>query len=337
MIRMNRIITSLLALLLLFGCGCKNKSQYADMPKELAELCRSIDRHPKRAELYYQRADYYYYHQNVEKGIADMQTAIRLQPDSSKYYVKLSDLYFAQRETDLAEEMLQTAIRKDPNNNEARLKLAELYFHLRMMEQCNTTIDEAVELQPFNPKAYLIKAFMRKEERDTADYLRLLQLVIDQDPKEVKAFLELGYFYQKHNNPLAVSYYQNALQVDPQNVEIRYNLAKMYQDMGQIEEAEQEYKTVLEIDPKNVPALNNLGYLYLDDSLARYDEAAKLFTRAIEANPNLVYAVCNRGVAYEYLGEYDKARKDYQEALRLETNFEQAIAGLNRLDKLQSR
>ena len=107
--------------------------------------------------------------------------------------------------------------------------------------------------------------------------------------------------------------------------------------MGKTEEAEQEYKTVTEIDPKNIPALNNLGYLYLDEDIARYDEAAKLFSQAIEANPNFVYSVCNRGVAYEYLGEYDKARKDYQTALKLERNFEPAIAGLNRLDKFQNR
>lgn len=334
---MKRIITCLLALLLIFGYSCQNKNRYADLPSELAKLCKEIDRHPKRSELYYQRADYYYYHQEVEKGIADMQTAIRLQPDSSKYYVKLSDLYFAQRETDLAEEMLQTAIKKQPDNNEARLKLAELYYHLRMLDECGKTIDEAVALQPFNPKAYLIQAFMMKDQRDTANYLRLLQLVIDQDPKEIKAFLELGYFYQQLNNPLAINYYQNALNVDPNNVEIRYNLGKMYQDMGKTEEAEQEYKTVIEIDPKNIPALNNLGYLYLDENIARYDEAAKLFSQAIEANPNFVYSVCNRGVAYEYLGEYNKARKDYQTALKLERNFEPAIAGLNRLDKLQNR
>ena len=334
---MKRPLIILLLCTLMAFTGCHSDKKYAALPSELAGLCKEIDKHPKRAELYYQRADYYYYHQDVEKGVADMQTAIRLQPDSSKYYVKLSDLYFAQRETDLAEEMLQTAIRKQPDNNEARLKLAELYYHLRMMDQCGKTLDEAVALQPYNPKAYLIQAFMMKDQRDTANYLRLLQLVIDQDPKEIKAFLELGYFYQQHNNPLAISYYQNALNVDPNNVEIRYNLGKMYQDMGQLEEAEQEYKTVIEIDPENIPALNNLGYLYLDEEIARYEEAADLFTQAIEANPNFVYSVCNRGVAYEYLGEYDKARRDYQTALKLERNFEPAISGLNRLDKLQKR
>lgn len=246
----------------------------------------------------------------------------------------LSDLYFAKLETDLTEEMLQKAIEKDPKSNEARLKLAELYYLQRLYAQCSETLDEAVKLQRYNPRAYLIKAFMLKEQQDTTGYLRMLQLVIDQDPKEVKAYQELGSYYQQKLDPIAASYYQNALNVDPDNVEIHYNLGKLYQDLGQTQEAEQEYKTALRIDEKHIPSLNNLGYLYLDDP-NHYEDAVKLFTRAIQENPDFVYSVCNRGVAYEYLKQYDKARKDYEKALTLKTNFEPALKGLNRLDKLQ--
>jgi len=315
-------------------CGCHPEKKYKDLPEELAALCVNIDKHPKDAEGYYQRADYYYFHKNIEKGIEDMQHAINLQPDSSKYYVKLSDLYFAQLETDLAEEMLLKALQKAPSNNEARLKLAELYFHQRMFNECDKTIQAALDDQRYNPKAYLIKAFMLKELRDTTNYLRMLQMVIDQDPKEVKAYLELGYFYQQQMNPMAIDYYTNALNVDPNNVEIRYNLAKMYQDLGRRDEAIQEYKTAIGIDPTHVPSLNNLGYLYLDDN-TKYEEAAQLFTQAIQANPDFVYSYCNRGVAYEYLGEYEKARADYKKALTIKTNFEPAIKGLNRIDEKQ--
>jgi tetratricopeptide (TPR) repeat protein len=305
------------------------------LPPELAELCINIDKHPKKAENYYKRANYYYLREDIDKGIADMQTAIKLQPDSSKYYVMLSDLYFAQHETDLTEEMLLKAISKDEDNNEARLKLAELQFHTRQFEDCEKTIDAAVERQPHNPKAYLIKAFMLKDMQDTVGYLRMLQLVIDQDPTEVKAYLELGYFYQMKNDPIAISYYQNGLKVDPNNVELHYNLGKMFQDMDKLEEAEQEYKTAIAIDSTHIPSLNNLGYLYLDDNIKKYDEAVQLFTQVLQINPKFVYALCNRGVAYEYMGNYVAARKDYEETLKLSTNFEPAIKGLNRLDKLQ--
>jgi len=176
---------------------------------------------------------------------------------------------------------------------------------------------------------------MLKDLKDTVGYLRMLQLVIDQDPNEVKAYSELGYFYQQQNDPIAISYYQNGLKVDPKNVELHYNLGKMFQDMDKFEEAEQEYKTAIGIDSSHIPSLNNLGYLYLDDNFKKYDEAVKLFTQVLQVNPQFVYAVCNRGVAYEYLGNYVAARKDYEEALKLSTNFEPAIKGLNRLDKLQ--
>lgn len=332
---MKKIIIGILALFLICGYGCRDKNKYADLPPELAELCINIDKHPKKAENYYNRANYYYLHKDIDKGIADMQTAIKLQPDSSKYYVMLSDLYFAQHETDLTEEMLLKAISTDEDNNEARLKLAELQFHTRQFEDCEKTIDEAVQRQPHNPKAYLIKAFMLKDMQDTVGYLRMLQLVIDQDPRETKAYLELGYFYQQKNDPIAISYYQNGLKVDPNNVELHYNLGKMFQDMDKLEEAEQEYKTAISIDSTHIPSLNNLGYLYLDDNVKKYEEAVELFTRVLQINPQFVYAVCNRGVAYEYMGNYVAARKDYEEALKLSTNFEPAILGLNRLDKHQ--
>lgn len=332
---MKKIIPCLLALLLVFSHGCIDKKKYANLPPELAELSINIDKHPKNAENYYKRANYYYLNKEIDKGIADMQTAIKLQPDSSKYYVMLSDLYFAKHETDLTEEALLKAISKDEDNNEARLKLAELQFYTRQYDDCGKTIDEAVQRQPHNPKAYLIKAFMLKDLKDTVGYLRMLQLVIDQDSREVKAYSELGYFYQQQNDPLAISYYQNGLKVDPNNVDLHYNLGKMFQDMDKLEEAEQEYKTAIAIDSAHIPSLNNLGYLYLDDNVKKYNEAVDLFTQVLQINPQFVYAVCNRGVAYEYLGNYVAARKDYEEALKLSTNFEPAIKGLNRLDKLQ--
>ena len=66
----NRIVLLLLCALVTF-CGCHNNKKYADLPEELATLCKNIDKHPKNSELYYQRANYYYLHKDVEKGIED--------------------------------------------------------------------------------------------------------------------------------------------------------------------------------------------------------------------------------------------------------------------------
>ncbi|MEG2070083.1 MAG: tetratricopeptide repeat protein [Bacteroidales bacterium] len=331
---MKRYWIILGAILLLSFSACKNNDKkYEGLGQELVKLCKEIDKNPKDAELYYQRATYYYEKGFIEKAMEDISTCIKLNDTKSKYYILLSDVYFAQKETDLTEEMLQKAIEKDPKNNEARLKLAELYFHLRMFKECNTILDEAIKNQTHNPKAHLIRAFCLKEQQDTVGALRMLQLVIDQDPTQVRAFLELGYYYQNKLDPIAISYYQNALNIDPNNVEINYNLAKLYQDLGEIEKAIEQYKILLAINPNNIAALNNLGYIYLVDK-DQYEEAISIFTKAIEKDSLFVNAICNRGVAFENLKQYENARQDYLYANSIDETFEPAILGLNRLDKI---
>ena len=333
---MKRVLYLMSIAFFLFSCSTNKDKDYSSLPPELATLTKKIDESPKDAELYYLRAQYYYNQKQIDEAQKDILQSIKLDPKQSKYYVTLSDVYFAQRKTDDTEEMLEKAISMDPKNNEARLKLAELYFHLKMYDFCNKTLDEALKLQNHNPKAHLIRAFSLKDQGDTVGAIRMLQLAIDQNPKEVKAFLELGYIFQQKNDPLAISYYKNALDVEPKNTEIRYNMAMMLQEMGQYEAAVEEYKNIIAIDPNHKAALHNIGYIYLIYE-QKYEEAVAFFTKAIEVDPEFVNAVCNRALAFEELEQYENARQDYLYSRQLSENFEPAIQGLNRLDKIQKR
>jgi len=333
--KFSKLVFALSLILLVVCISCKtDKDKYKDLPKALAELNLKIDDDPKNDNLYFQRAQYYLANGFIEEGFKDASMAIKLDPKKSPYHVLLSDFYFAKKETDLAEESLQKAIQLDGSNNEARLKLAELYYHLGMLVECNATLDETLKLKPFNPTAHLIRAFCLKEANDTIGMLRMLQLVIDQNPKEKKAFLELGYFYQERLDPLAIQYYQNALSIDPKDKEINYNLAKLYQDLGDLEAAIQQYNTILTFDPQNVLSFNNIGFINLY-FLDKYDEAIAYFTKAIDIDSTFINAVCNRGVAFELNKNYTNARKDFNSCIKLDPNFEPAIKGLNRLDKIK--
>ena len=50
-----------------------------------------------------------------------------------------------------------------------------------------------------------------------------------------------------------------AVSLDPDNVDIRYNLALAYEVAGKKDEAKLEYEKVLELDPNHKEASNNLG------------------------------------------------------------------------------
>jgi tetratricopeptide (TPR) repeat protein len=317
----------------LFCClSCKSK-KYDHLPPPLAELCRNIDKSPKNSDLYQERAEYYYRNKKIDEALADILHAIKLNDKKSTYYVTLADIYFAKKETDLVEEMLNKAIVMD-DNNEAYLKLAELYLYQYMYEECNETLEKAIRLQNHNPKAFLTKAMMLAETGDTAGYLRMLQLVIDQNPKEVIAFSALGEFFQAKLDPLAISYFKNALELTPNNKVLNYNLGKLFQDLGELEMAKEQYKNLIAIDPNSYPAYNSLGYIALvfEDN---YEDAVRYFSNAIEINPDYDQAWCNRGIAYEYLQEWQNARADFLQCLEINSNNDNAIVELNRLDAMK--
>jgi tetratricopeptide (TPR) repeat protein len=323
-------LSILTALICCFSC---RSNKYENLPAPLAELCRKIDKNPKNSDLYQQRAEYYYRNNKIDDAQADILHAIKLNDTKSSYYVTLADVYLAKSETDLVEEMLKKAIAID-NYNEAYLKLAELYLYQYMYRECEETLEKAIQLQNHNPKAFLTKAILLKETGDTIGYIRMMQLVIDQNPKEVLAYQSLAEHFQEKLNPLAISYYKNALEIKPNDKILNYNLGILYQDLGELELAKEQYRNLIAIDSNSYPAYNNLGYIALvvEDS---YEEAVRYFSKAVELNPKYDQAWCNRGIAYYYLQDWQKARADFLQSLKINPDNEAAINELNRLDKMK--
>lgn len=329
----------------LIGCclfsSCKHKKDDSEptvVVDSLAYFSDQIKAHPKDAELYFQRAQYQYNHQFVQEAYGDILKAVKLNESCAKYYVLFADIDYARKDFDGSEENLQKALSLEPENNEVRLKLAELFYYRAektpsFYDECLKLLAEAREKQPHNPKAYLIEAMCYKEKGDTATYLHRLQVAIDQDPSEIKGHLELGYFYQKHLDPIGIDHYQNALRIDPGNAEINYNLGLFYRDLGRIDEAKEQFQHMLAVVPSGTYAANACYQLgYFDMQEGNYKEAAEYFSHAIEMDANFVDAYAARGEAYENLEQYDKARADYNQALRLKDNFDPAIIGLNSID-----
>ncbi len=327
------------------GCclfSCK-KGKDSDGEKttvdSLAYFTEQIKAHPKDAVWYYKRAKFQFEHNFVQEAYGDILKCVKLDDAKASYYVLFADIDYARQDFDGSEEHLQKALQLEPDNNEVRLKLAELFYYRAraipaLYDEALKLLEEARTQQPHNPKAYLIEAMCYKEKGDTTQYLHRLQMVIDQDPQEVKAHLELGYFYQKHLDPLGIDHYQNALRVDPANAEINYNLGLFYRDLGRSEEAKEQFQHLVSILHSGEYVANayyQLGYFAMQGE--DYKEAVAMFTKAIETDPQFVDAYAARGESYENLAQFDQARADYNRALQLVDNFEPAIQGLNSIDK----
>jgi lipoprotein NlpI len=124
------------------------------------------------------------------------------------------------------------------------------------------------------------------------------------------------------------------LEITPNDKILNYNLGKLYQDLREYDLAKEQYEKLIAIDPNSYPAYNSLGYIALnfeDD----YEKAVQYFTKVIEIDSLCDMAWCNRGIAYEYLEAWDRARADFLQCRKINPNNKGAITELNRLDAMK--
>ncbi|MEE4178046.1 MAG: tetratricopeptide repeat protein [Bacteroides sp.] len=334
------VMVGILYALALTSCGSGNNGEKGsgdpDSMSGLARVTQQIIADSNNADLYFKRAELYIQEKKIDPAFRDLNRAITLNPEDARFFVALSDIYLMQGKIASCKESLEKAISLDVNNKDAYLKLAELNLMLKNYEETFENLKKAIEIDALNPVAYFISAYAFLELEDTARAIENFQKAADQDQHYYDAYIYLGNIFAARKQKLAVDYYNNALNIDPQSIEAHYNLALFYQETEQIDEAEALYDRLLKIDPGYIYALYNLGYInlvYKKD----FERAVQYFTETIGQDQDYYEAYYNRGYAYELMGNYNEARWDYQKTLELRTNYPRAIEGLNRLDGIQLR
>jgi tetratricopeptide (TPR) repeat protein len=110
--------------------------------------------------------------------------------------------------------------------------------------------------------------------------------------------------------------YRQALDLDPWLGIAYTNLGNIRFRRQDTDAAEQFYRRALEIDPRQPEAQYNLGYVMLERG--QPDLSIPLFLGAIEADPKFSDAYFNLAMAYEQIGETQKARPHWKTYVALE-------------------
>lgn len=295
-------------------------------------LTEQIKQNPQQADLFFHRASLYMKNGNSGSALSDMLATVAIDSTKPEYFLQLGDVYFSKLFIAQAISSFEKCISLDSKNISAELKLAELFLYLKRYNYCLQHADNALRIDRTNAKAYFIKGFMFKESGDTARAISSFQTAVEQKPEYFDAFLQLGNLYAQQKNPLALQYYNKALQLRRNNTEALYGVAMYYQDNDFVDSAEALYQKILGAEPDYKEALFNLGYInliYKDD----FSKALDYFSAAARLDTNDLRAIYNRGLCFEKLKKNDLAENDYRHALRIFPDYELAKEGLKRLGK----
>lgn len=110
------------------------------------------------------------------------------------------------------------------------------------------------------------------------------------------------------------------------DVEVYYNLAFNYVELGDFDSAKEMFKKCIMLEPENPYAHKDLGVLYL--KMNCYDWAVEEMLDAISIEPNVAEFHYSLGVSYMMLSRIEEAKASLLKAVELEPNDPDALAYL---------
>ncbi len=134
--------------------------------------------------------------------------------------------------------------------------------------------------------------------------------------------------YRLREYDRAKIYYENALQIDPNDAVSWNHLGNMYAFEGNQEMAMKSFDRAIEIESTNAYAWNNKGAIY--QSLRMYEDALISFDKSITYDPQGFDAHINKARLLAKLGHSNEAVPEFQTAWEINPASEDARQGIQK-------
>ncbi len=296
---------------------------------EIEKWSKAIEKDPQNAELYYNRGMVYKAMQKDTLAIMDFQKSTQLDSTVAKYFSAVGDLMFEHKDVSGSVVWFEKALALNPNDEKAHLKMAKLFLFIEEYPKAFIEINTVLRVNVYNAEAYFLKGMCYKSMQDTNRAISSFQTAVQNDPKYVDAYMQLGLIYQAKNDKLSLKYFENAFKSDTSNLEPVYAQAMFWQNQNQFEEAKNVYRRMVTINRAYPKSYYNMGWVLMQqDSM---EKAIRQFTIAIENKPDYADAYYNRGICNESLNKFQEALDDYNQALSFNNENQNYLQAKNRV------
>mgnify|MGYP002623191615 CR=1 FL=1 len=330
-----KLYFSFSCVIFLLASSCSNDSKESvENEKAVDSILNVINEQLKdevnNDSLYVLRAERYFALGEYEYAFNDIIRAINLDSKNCEYNCTYSRFYLDLKKYNEGKQVLDNILKVNSECTCAVLMLADIAFVYGDFNQSIKYIDEVLKVDMYNPDAYFKKGLNFLALNDSSKAISSFQTAVEQNPKFIESYINLGVLYAGKRNPLAEEYYKTALQLDSTRYEVHYNLAMYYQENEMINEALKKYTQLTKKYPNKRELYFNIGYIHLV-KLKLYREATNYFNQAIAVDPNYFEAYFNKGYCLELLGDIMNAEEEYKKSLEIKPEYTPAALGLGRV------
>lgn len=258
----------------------------------------------------------------VLDGIDPLQSLVELRkipPDAEQYQEALRFIARVCLDRGLDREAKETLLAIEaaaPNDSWVQMSLAQVFYRQREIRLALHHAQRAAELAPSQAGIHFLVAELSDELDRPAGMIQPLRAVLDLEPENYAAHLNLCYAYAKGGQPAAAR--KEAvwcLTRNPKDVKARRWLATAARDEGRPDEAKAEIQKALEVAPED------LGCRLLEAELLLFDRKAEAAFQRLQSlykrYPNDLRLTTLLAQAAAAAGRSKDAEKFRQEIQRL--------------------
>jgi len=275
--------------------------------------------HNNLAFLLMQRRDF----ESAEK---EYLRAIELSPAYATAHTNLGQAYLLMQRWEEAEEWLTRAVSLEDDDFHAHESLAKLYMLRGESERSEYHWRISNRLRPDSGNLLnLAHCLIQQQKLDEA--LDVLQQVAAGEEDNARLHGLFGIvLFARYDFGSAIACFKRALGLEPEDAEVRHNLAMAYLKTGQTAEAVAELRRILLLAPEHTEARNNLAVI--EFAAGEMEAALTHFNLTLEQEPQNAKALYYKGGLLMQRGELETARHCLQQAVATKDNDYQQKAAM---------
>ncbi|MGA7850558.1 MAG: tetratricopeptide repeat protein [Terriglobales bacterium] len=234
-----------------------------------------------------------------------------LADSSLRMYGETKDGVWAQKATLSA----QQAERLSNNLPEVHLSLGSVYSTTGKITQAVAELKRALELAPNSDEAYRNLGDAYRLSGQTDEAIAAFQKAVAANPYYWTNHTALGNEYLRLGDTAkALPEFQKITEIAGDNPMGYEGIGTVYMREGKWGEAIPQFQKAIAIAP-DAATYSNLGTAYF--FLKSYDQATKMYEKAVEMTPNDEVLLGNLGDAYRWSGHSEQAAAAYSKAISL--------------------
>lgn len=212
--------------------------------------------------------------------------------------------------------VLKALVEREPQNSFFRLTLASNLRESGKPEAALEQLTLLVKNDPSNADAYHELGIAEKEQHNYVEAVRAEQAAIALQPDRSDFHSVMGLILiETAQYEQAKSEFAQVLKIDPNNATVWNNLGNALRETNQLDQAIEAYRKAIQLSPHYAYPLNGLATVLIRQNQTA--DAIPYLEKAIDLDPKFVEVYLNLGIAYQTLGENDKAKTCYTVFLKI--------------------